>query len=272
MPFIGARHTNVESDYEYGSRAGMWRLMRVFSQFNYPFTCFAVGMALEKNPDVAKACISQGHEIAGHGYRWLDYRDWAPEDEKESIKQCIKAITATSGVAPVGWFVGRGTPNSVGVVWEAFKEMGLPLKWESDAFNDDVPYWVDVQIEDAENAKGLFQIPYPYQKIDALEGLLILPYTYETNDMKFVAPSNFGGNDWETLLKNTFDMLYEEGGKMMSIGIHPRLTGKPGRTKMLQNFLKYINKREGVWVTTRGEIAEHFRAKFPYNRAEGCSK
>lgn len=128
--------------------------MRVFSQWNYPFTCFAVGQALEKNPDIAKACMSAGHEIAGHGYRWLDYKDWDPEDEKQNIKQCIKAIITTSGAAPVGWFAGRGTPNSVGVIWEAFKEMDLPLKWEADAFNDDVPYWVDVQLEEKEGAKG----------------------------------------------------------------------------------------------------------------------
>ena len=154
-PIHGARHTNVESDYEYGSRTGIWRLMRVFKSFGYHFTCFAVGQALEKNPDVALACVRDGHEIAGHGYRWLDYKDWEPEAEKASIKRCIEAIEQTVGIAPVGWFTGRGSPNSVGLVWEAFRERGLELKWEADAFNDDVPYWMDVPMENGdEDAKG----------------------------------------------------------------------------------------------------------------------
>lgn len=127
--------------------------------------------------------------------------------------------------------------------------MGLPLVWESDAFNDDVPYWIDVPLEEAADAKGL----------------LILPYAYDTNDMKFVAPVNFGGSDWSDLLRRTFDMLYDEGGKVMSLGIHPRLTGKPGRAKTLQEFLEYISHKEGVWVATRAQIAEHFARQNPYS-------
>jgi len=166
------------------------------------------------------------------------------------VKKCIEAITTTTGgVPPKGWFAGRGSPNSVGVVWEAFQEAGIPLKWEADAFNDDVPYWVDVALEEGMAER---------------KGLIILPYAYETNDMKFVGMGNYGGSTWEDLLKQTFDMLYEEGGKVMSVGIHPRLTGKPGRAKMLQRFLEYISKKEGVWVATREQIAEHFEQTYPY--------
>ena len=198
---------------------------------------------------MARACIAAGHEVAGHGYRWLDYKDAAPADEKAGIKECIAAITTTTGgVAPQGWFAGRGSPNSVGVIWEAFRELDLPLRWESDAFNDDVPYWVDVPLEEVRGAQGL----------------LMLPYAYDTNDMKFVAPAAFGGSEWGELLRRTFDMLYEEGGKVMSVGIHPRLTGKPGRARALQGFLQYISEKEGVWVATGAEIAGHFRAQFPY--------
>lgn len=245
--------------------------MRIFKRFGYCFTCFAVGKALEINPDVARACTRDGHELAGHGYRWLDRRDWKPEEEKLDVKRCIEAIQHTAGLAPVGWFTGRGSPNSVGVVWEAFREMGLDLKWEADAFNDDVPYWVHVPMEDeTQDAKGRCKTGYEdpiraQTKVGAL-GLLILPYAYDTNDMKFVQPCSFGGNTFEQYLTETFDMLYAEGGKMMSLGLHPRLTGKPGRAWALQNFLQYISRKPGVWVATRREIAEHISGMHPTTR------
>ncbi|KAF2099749.1 glycoside hydrolase/deacetylase [Rhizodiscina lignyota] len=251
-PFVNARQPNVESEYEYGSRSGIWRLMRVFSQFNYPFTLYAVGQALEKNPAVGKACVAAGHEIAGHGYRWVDFKDWHPVDEKEDLKKGIRAIQNICGVSPKGWYVGRGSPNSTGLVYEAFKEMGIPLEWEADCYSDDVPMWLDVP--SALSGDETKQ-----------EGLLHLPYSYDRNDMKFhLAADGFGGESWYQYLVDSFDMLYAEGGKMMSIGLHARIVGKPGRARALQKFFEYVSMKEGVWVTTRAEIAQHWRSKYPY--------
>lgn len=226
--------------------------MRIFSEFNYPFTLYAVGQALEKNPAVGKACVAAGHEIAGHGYRWVDFRDWSPEDEKADLKKCIKAIQDTCNVNPKGWYVGRGSPNSIGHVYETFKEMDIPLEWEADCYNDDVPMWLDVPralLDDDRKQEGLLQVPY----------------AYDTNDMKFHRVNDgFGGASWFEYLVDTFDMLYAEGGRMMTMGIHARIVGKPGRASALRRFFEYISQKEGVWVTTRGEIAKHWKSKYPY--------
>lgn len=251
-PFHGTRQPNVESEYEYGSRSGIWRLMRLFAAHGYHFTLLGVGQALEINPAVGKTCVAAGHEIAGHGYRWLDYRDYTPAEEKEAFKKCIRAIQESCGVDPHGWYVGRGSPNSVGVLYEAFSEMGIPLEWESDFYADDVPTWVDM--------------PAGLKLKDGPEkGLLHIPYSYDCNDMKFhAAADGFGNASFYQYLVDAFDMLYAEGGKMMSIGLHARITGKPGRAMQFQRFLDYISTKEGVWVPTRKEIADHWRSVYPY--------
>ncbi|KIW25905.1 uncharacterized protein PV07_09041 [Cladophialophora immunda] len=271
--FVNARQPNVESEYAYGSRSGIWRLLRIFAERSYPFTLLAVGQALEMNPAVAKACVEAGHEIAGHGYRWLDSRDLPPAEEKETVKRAIQAIQNTAGVDPTGWYVGRISPNSIGVVWEAFEEMGLQLKWQSDFYGDDVPVWthlpaglVSVQEEQATRRRQQQQGKDARPK----EGLLHVPYSYDCNDMKFhFAADGFGGASFFEYLVDAFDMLYEEGGKMMSIGIHPRIVGKPGRARQLQRFLNYISSKPDVWVCTRADIAAHWRDRFPYQTVPG---
>ncbi|KIX97407.1 uncharacterized protein Z520_06859 [Fonsecaea multimorphosa CBS 102226] len=274
--FVNARQPNVESEYAYGSRSGIWRLLRLFAEHSFPFTLLAVGQALEMNPAVAKACVEAGHEIAGHGYRWLDCRDLPPAEEKENVKRAIRAIQETAGVDPAGWYVGRISPNSVGVVWEAFEEMGLHLVWQSDFYADDVPVWthlpaglVGVQEEQQAAAQRRQQQQGKPEKPKE-EGLLHVPYSYDCNDMKFhFAADGFGGASFYEYLVDAFDMLYEEGGKMMSIGIHARIVGKPGRARQLQRFLNYISSKPGVWVCTRADIARHWRNKFPYQPVSG---
>ncbi|EXJ70782.1 uncharacterized protein A1O5_05772 [Cladophialophora psammophila CBS 110553] len=270
-PFLAARQPNVESEYSYGSRSGIWRLLRIFAEHQYKFTLLAVGQALEMNPAVAKACVEAGHEIAGHGYRWLDCRDLPPEEEKELVKRAIRAIQDTAGVDPAGWYVGRISPNSVGVVWEAFEEMGLHLKWQSDFYGDDVPVWTHLPAklasvqEKEEAARRLGEGEEEKCEKKPKEGLLHVPYSYDCNDMKFhFAADGFGGASFYNYLVDAFDMLYEEGGKMMSIGLHGRIVGKPGRARQLQRFLNYISSKPDVWVCTRADIATHWRDRFPY--------
>ena len=213
------------------------------------------------NPAVARAFVAAGHEIAGHGYRYLDSRDLSPQEEKEQIQLAIKAIQRSAGVSPKGWYVGRISPNSAGVVWEAFEEMGLALQWESDYYGDDVPVWVDLP-------PALAEMRRAREGPDAELGLLHIPYAYDANDMKFhVAADGLGGSSFFEYLKDAFDMLYEEGGKMLSIGIHPRIVGKPGRARQLQRFLDYISEKPDVWVCTRAEIADHWRNTFPHQPA-----
>ncbi|KIW94985.1 uncharacterized protein Z519_04965 [Cladophialophora bantiana CBS 173.52] len=269
-PFLAARQPNVESEYSYGSRSGIWRLLRIFAEHQYKFTLLAVGQALEMNPAVAKACVEAGHEIAGHGYRWLDCRDLPPEEEKELVKRAIKAIQNTAGVDPAGWYVGRISPNSVGVVWEAFEEMGLHLKWQSDFYGDDVPVWTHLPaglatVQEEQAARRLVEEEEDKGEKKPKEGLLHVPYSYDCNDMKFhFAADGFGGASFYEYLVDAFDMLYEEGGKMMSIGLHGRIVGKPGRARQLQRFLNYISSKPDVWVCTRADIAMHWRERFPY--------
>jgi peptidoglycan/xylan/chitin deacetylase (PgdA/CDA1 family) len=230
---------------------GVWRIMRLFSQHGFPFTCYAVGKAVEHHPQVIQEMQRLGHEIASHNYRWVDYQKLDEETEREYIRLCIKAIQNASldHKAPVGWYTGRISDRSRRLVWEEYKKLGLPLLYECDAYNDDLPYWVDMDGE----------------------GLLVIPYTLDQNDMKFCVPPGFGGPDaFYQYLKNAFDILYEEGQqgapKMMSIGLHCRLVGKPGRAAALRDFLKYISQFPDVWVATREQIALHWRNVHPYKK------
>ena len=236
----GGRDLSIESMYEYGSRAGFWRILRLFAERNMRFTSWAVGKALELNPAAGKAMADGGHEVASHGWRWINYKDFTLEQELDHMKQAVKAIKDTAGKPPVGWYTGRFGMNTL----KALIEHGGFL-YSSDSYADDLPYWVSVE-----------GTPH-----------LILPYTLEVNDMKFaVAPGFTSGEHWFQYMKDAFDMLYAEGAqapKMMSIGMHCRLAGRPGRAVALARFLDYVASRKDAWVATREEIARHWMKVHP---------
>ncbi|KAL4816090.1 hypothetical protein BDW67DRAFT_175866 [Aspergillus spinulosporus] len=249
-----ARYLNAEQDFEYGSRSASWRLLRLFKEFNWNFTTYAVAVALQKNPKFAKALVREGHEIAAHGYRWLDIWEYTPEQEREYIIKTLKVLKEVSGEMPVGAYFGRGTPQTHAKFPEIWEELGEEFLWSSEVYNDDVPYWLDLPWEE--------KLPESERK-----GMLLIPYNYDCNDGKFHMSPGFGSSvaeSYEQYLKNTFDMLYREGGKMMNIPLHTRIIGKPGRCEALRKFMLYIAEKEGVWVTTRRDIAKHMREKFPY--------
>ncbi|KAF0320327.1 C6 transcription factor [Colletotrichum asianum] len=250
----GARYLNAEQDFEYGSRSASWRLIRLFKEFGWSFTTYAVAYALKRNPTFAKALVRDGHEIACHGLRWLDIWNYSLEEDKEYIKQNILMLKEVSGEMPVGAYFGRGTPNTPSLFPEVWKSLGGEFLWSSECYNDDVPYWLDLPWEK--------DLPEANR-----EGMLLIPYNYDCNDGKFHMSPGFGSSvaeTYEQYLKNTFDCLYREGGKLMNIPLHTRIIGKPGRSEALRKFMKYISEKEGVWVTTRRDIAKHMRAEFPY--------
>ncbi|KAH8817047.1 chitin deacetylase 1 [Xylogone sp. PMI_703] len=254
---VGSRDPKIESDYDYGSRVGVWRLLNIFEKYGVKVTLYAVGQALEMNPAVAKAFVSGGHEVASHGYRWVPYHNMTPEEEKQYIVRQMHSLKATCGIYPTGWFIGRCSPHTKTLIHEAHEELDAPLLYSSDAFADDLPYWTDV----------------PSEK-DSLDpkGMLLIPYSYDNNDLKFQVSSGSWGSAsaFQEYLQNAFDVLYAEGQdgspKMMSIGLHCRVSGKPGRFAAVEKFLKYILQKEDVWITTRREIAVHWREKYPYQR------
>lgn len=256
--FINERNYNTESEYEYGSRAGWWRLFRLFNKYKMKFTLYAVATAVEKQPEAVKRCVEEGHDIASHAYRWTDHHNFSIEQEKDHIRKCITSLKSLSGYAPRGWYYGRPSPHSRSLIPEVYEEMGEKLIWASDTYADDVPYWVDLPKE-----RGS---PNP-------KGCLMVPYSFDNNDFKFLTASGFRDpKAFYEHIKNAFDVLYEEGEegmpKMMTIGLHCRIIGKPGRFKALADFVDYISKKEGVWVATRTEIAESFREQFPYKQGQ----
>ena len=232
---IKGRHINMESLYEYGSRAGFWRLHKLFQEKKIPITVFGVGMALEKNPEICKAIKEAGYEVASHGWRWIDYQNIKKSEEKKHMKLAIQTHKRIFGVRPNGWYTGRCSPNTRDLVME---EGGF--LYDSDSYSDDLPYW--------ENRNKKKQ--------------LIIPYTLDNNDMRFTTNQGFNtGDHFFTYLKDSFDTLYEEGKtspKMMSVGLHCRLIGKPGRIQSLKNFLDYVLKHEDVWLCKRIDIAKHW--------------
>ncbi len=241
QPIPGMRHLNMESLYEYGSRAGFWRLLRLFAERNLPFTCFAVSMALARNPDAARAMRDAGHEIATHGRRWIDYQHVDEATEKHDMLTAIAEHTTVTGERPLGWYLGRCSPNTRRLVAE---EGGF--LYDSDSYADDLPYW--------DNSFGRSQ--------------LIVPYALDSNDMKCVASPGFGGpGDFFDYLRDSFDVLYAEGGerpKMLSVGLHCRVAGRPGRTAALARFLNHVQTHRDVWVCRRIDIARHWHARHPY--------
>jgi allantoinase len=240
-PLEGDRNLTVESIYEYGSRAGFWRLLRLFAARDIKITVYAVGMALERHPAAARALVAAGHEIASHGWRWIDHQTMPIEEERAHLRRAIAAIEAVSGQRPLGWYTGRNSANTRALVVE---EGGF--LYDSDAYNDDLPYWVTV------NGK-------PH---------LVIPYTLDNNDMKFGVAQGFNsGDQFFSYLKDAFDVLYQEGAdspKMMSVGLHMRLVGRPGRTAALARFLDYVQSHDKVWICRRVDIARHWRQTHPY--------
>ena len=237
-PWPGQRHANVESMFEYGSRAGFWRLWRMFTARRLPATVFGVATALKRNPEIVAAMKEAGWDIASHGLKWIEHKDFSEARERAEIAEAIRVHLEATSERPRGWYTGRSTINTIRLLMEAGGLMYL-----SDSYADDLPYWI----------KG--------PKVGSAPQLII-PYTLDANDMRFINPQGFGGGDeFFTYLKDSFDLLYDEGEtspKMMSVGLHCRVVGRPGRAASLIRFLDYIQKHERVWVPTRLEIAEHW--------------
>ena len=232
---IKGRHISMESIYEYGSRAGFWRLHKLFKDKNIPVTIFGVGLALEQNPEVCEAIKNGNYEVAAHGYRWIDYQDVKKSVEKKHMQQAIKTIKKIFGSRPFGWYTGRCSPNTRDLV---FDEGGF--LYDSDSYSDDLPYW---------EKRGS-------------KRQLIIPYTLDNNDMRFATNQGFNtGDHFYNYLKDSFDALYEEGKispKMMSVGLHCRLIGRPGRIQSLKKFLDYVLKFNDIWICKRIDIAKHW--------------
>ncbi len=232
---IKGRHINMESLYEYGSRVGFWRVHKLFKEYNIPLTIFGVGMALERNLEVCKEMKNSNYEIASHGWRWIDYQNISKSNEKKHMKKAIKSIKKIFGKRPIGWYTGRCSPNTLDLVID---EGGF--LYCSDTYNDDLPYW----------------------EIRGKKKQLMIPYTLDNNDMRFLTNQGFNsGDQFFNYLKDSFDTLYKEGNekpKMMSIGLHCRIIGKPGRIQSLKKFLDYITSLDKVWICKREEIANHW--------------
>lgn len=241
-PVEGARDVSVESMYEYGSRAGVWRLMRLFAERDIRFTCYAVGLAIEKNPEPAIAMRDAGHELASHGYRWIDYQKIDEATEREHMRLAIAAHERILGERPLGWYTGRVSPITRRLVAE---EGGF--LYDSDAYNDDLPYWTTVG-----------GTPH-----------LVIPYSLDTNDMKFaVAPGFTSPDGFFAYLRDAFDVLYAEGAtapRMMNIGLHCRIAGRPGRAAALARFTDHVLAHDDVWVCRRIDIARHWIERHPYD-------
>jgi allantoinase len=239
-PLVGQRNMNIESMYEYGSRAGFWRLHRLFTERALPLTVFGVTMAMQRNPEAVKAMLDADWEIASHGLRWIDYQNIELEQERAHIHEAIALHERLTGQRPNGWYTGRVSENTRLLV----KETGQFL-YDSDSYADDLTYWDTSR-------------PKPH---------LVIPYSLETNDMKFVAAQGFNsGEQFFTYLRDAFDTLYAEGEqspKMMSIGLHCRIIGKPARIASLVRFLDYIQQHEDVWVCKREDIAHHWHKNHP---------
>ncbi len=241
QPLLGVRNVNMESMYEYGSRAGFWRLHRLFTARGMPVTVYGVAMALERNPVAVEAMLNAGWEVASHGYRWIDYQYVAQEVERQHMQTAIAIHTRVTGSRPLGWYLGRCSPNTRKLVVE---EGGF--LYDSDSYADDLPYW-------------LADYGRPH---------LVIPYTLDANDMRFATTQGFNsGDQFFAYLRDTFDVLYSEGEtapKLMSVGLHCRLVGRPGRAAALARFLDYVLSHDRVWVCRRIDMARHWMAHHPY--------
>ena len=239
--YEGVRHMSMESIYEYGSRAGVWRILRLFKEFDIPITIFAVALAIARNKELADYLVEHNYDICAHGFRWIDYQFIDEKTEREHIKDCITLLTDCLGSRPLGWYTGRNSPNTRRLVME---EGGF--LYDSDTYDDDLPYWNE---DSKSNNRHL-----------------IIPYTLDVNDMRFASPQGFNsGDQFFNYLKDTFDALYLEGEKqpkMMSVGMHARILGRPGRIMAMRRFLEYVKTFDDVWLCTRREIADHWYENF----------
>jgi allantoinase len=240
-PRRGRRDPLVESVFEYGSRRGAWRVLDVFREFSVQMSILGVARALEQNPDLAAACVERGHEIVSHGYRWIDYCEVAEDVEREHIHRAIEILTRLTGKRPIGWMTGRPGPNTRRLVVEAGGFL-----YDRDSLNDELPYWVEIGNK-------------PH---------LVIPYSYEANDNRFNENSGFStGDDFFAYMRDAFDVLYRDGQRgsprLLSIGLHDRLIGRPGRCRGLIKLLEYMSGFDQVWYCTGADIAHHWCANFP---------
>lgn len=242
QPWPGQRHWNMESIYDYGARAGFWRLQRLFTDLHLPVTVFGVASALARSPEQVAAMQAAGWEIASHGLKWVEHKDMAEAEERAAMAEAIRLHTEVTGTRPRGWYTGRCSANTVRLTAEE-----SCFDWISDTYDDDLPYWLDL----------------------GSRAQLVIPYTLDTNDMRFATPQGFNtGDDFFRYLRDSFDTLYAEGAgghaRMMSVGLHCRLVGRPGRVQGLRRFLDYVRGHEGVWFATRGQIASHWAMHHPH--------
>ncbi len=249
------RHMSMESLYEYGSRAGLWRLLRMFEQRRIPLTIFGVAMALQRNPEAVAAFRELGHEIACHGLRWISYQHMDIDTERAHLIEAVQIMRELTGAAPLGWYTGRDSPNTRRLVAEHGG-----FAYDADYYGDDLPFWEQVRISTPDGSAT--STPQ-----------LIVPYTLDTNDMRFAAAQGFNsGTQFFDYLKDAFDQLYAEGDpdglnapKMLSVGLHCRVVGRPGRAASLARFLDYVQSHDKVWITRRIDIADHWRATHPFS-------
>jgi allantoinase len=248
-PAFPARHLSMESVYEYGSRVGVWRILREFERRRLPLTVFGVSMALERHPELTAAFMELGHEIACHGWRWIHYQDVPEEVEREHMRRGMEIIERLTGQRALGWYTGRDSPRTRRLV----ADFG-GFEYDSDYYGDDLPFWLQVRKSDG-----------------TLAPHLVLPYTLDANDMRFSLPQGFShGEPFFEYLRDSFDVLYAEGAevpRMMSVGLHCRLVGRPGRFRALQKFLDHLEAHEGVWVCRRLDIARHWKTVQPFDAA-----
>ena len=234
------KHMSMDSMYEYGSRAGFWRIHQEFQKRGLPMTIFGVGMALVRNPYVVEAIKAADYDVVSHGQRWLHYQDMPIEMERQYMDQAVSVLESLFGEAPIGWYTGRDSPNTRQLLAD-FPQ----IKYDADYYGDDLPFWSTLTNQAGETRPHL-----------------IIPYSLDSNDMKFSSPGGFNsGEQFYQYLKDAFDVLYTEGEtapKMLSIGMHCRILGRPGRFKALQKFLESIQTHDQVWICRRGDIAEHW--------------
>jgi len=243
------RHLSMESIYEYGSRVGVWRILREFERRGLPLTVFGVAMALERHPEATAAFVELGHEIACHGWRWIHYQTVDEATEREHLRIGLDLIERLTGTRPLGWYTGRDSPNTRRLVVDDGR-----LLYDSDYYGDELPFWTEVTRTDGTT------VPH-----------LIVPYTLDANDMRFSLPQGYShGEEFYEYLRDSFDVLYAEGGelpKLLSVGLHCRLIGRPGRFRALQRFLDHIERHDRVWVCRRFDIARHWQLTHPYRPA-----
>jgi allantoinase len=243
------RHLSMESLYEYGSRAGLWRLLRLFRDRRIPVTIFGAAMALDRNPAAVEAMLADGHEIASHGWRWINYQEVDERIEREHVSRAVVVLKRLTGKAPEGWYTGRDSPNTRRLVVEHGG-----FVYDADSYADDLPYWVQVETK------------------DGIKSHLVVPYALDTNDMRFATSQGFNsGGQFYAYLRDAFNVLYAEGDpagldapKMLSIGLHCRITGRPGRLAALARFLDYLGTHDAVWIARRIDIARHWIATHPH--------